>query len=93
MKYIGVVLNKEGKTNYLYVESYSWTQARAKLLNDGFIVKYIFPDLKSILLSIPLTKRIKNNDLSSFFEELSFYSGTSGLLSSLYNMLAVYSYD
>jgi type IV pilus assembly protein PilC len=93
MKYIGVVLNREGKTNYLYIESSSWTQARAKLLNDGFIVKYIFPDLKSILLSIPLTKRIKNNDLSSFFEELSFYSGTSGLLSSLSNMLAVYSYD
>ena len=93
MKYIGIVLNKEGKTNYLYIESSSWTQARTKLLNNGFIVKYIFPDLKSIILSIPLTKRIKNNDLSSFFEELSFYLGTSGLLSSLSNMLAVYSYD
>ena len=93
MKYIGIVLNKEGKTNYLYIESSSWTQARTKLLNNGFIVKYIFPDLKSIILSIPLTKRIKNNDLSSFFEELSFYSGTSSLLSSLSNMLAVYSYD
>ena len=93
MKYIGIVLNREGKTNYLYIESFSWSQARAKLLNDGFIVKYIFPDLKSILLSMPLTKRIRNNDLSLFFEELSFYAAGSSLLSSLSNMLAVYSYD
>ncbi|MHB1680413.1 MAG: type II secretion system F family protein [bacterium] len=93
MKYICIVLNKEGKTNYLYIESPSWTRTKAELLNDGFIVKYIFPDLKSILLSIPLAKRIKNRDLSSFFEELSFYVAGSGLLLSLANMLEVYSYD
>lgn len=93
MKYIGIVLNNKGNTSYLYIESDSWGEAKAKLLNDGFIVKYIFPDFKSIFLSIPLSKRIKNKDLSSFFEELSFYVGGGGLLPSLANMLQVYSYD
>ncbi len=93
MKYIGIVLNREGKTGYQYVESSSWMQAKNKLLNDGFIVKYIFPDLKYIFLSIPLAKRIKTDDLVSLFEELSFYVGSSSLLSSLNNMRKVYSYN
>ena len=93
MKYIGIVLNREGKTSYLYVESSSWMQAKTKLLNDGLVVKYIFPDLKYIFLSIPLAKRIKTGDLGSLFEELSFYVGSGGLLSSLNNMRKVYSYN
>jgi len=93
MKYIGIVLNKEGKTSYIYIESSSWTQAKINLLNNGFVVKYIFPDLKYIFLSIPLAKRIKIDDLGSLFEELSFYVGSGGLLSSLNNMRKVYSYS